>query len=94
MTTPHERARALIWAGGFLIEIARDETLPVTVRQRAVAIARHFPTDSEVLLAAASSESGVALGLELARPKDGDDWEASCPHGPLSYSTKLDWPQS
>lgn len=94
MTTPHERARALTWAGGFLIEVARDETLPVTVRQRAVAIARHFPTVSEVLLAAASSESGVSFGLELARPKDGDDWGANCPHGTLSYSTKLDWPQS
>lgn len=94
MTTPHERARSLTWAGGFLIEVARDETLPVAVRQRAVAIARHFPTASEILLAAAASEGGVAFGLELARPTNGDDWEASCPHGPLSYSTKLDWPQS
>jgi len=93
MTTPHERARALIWAGGFLIELARDETLPITVRQRAVTIARHFPTAGEVTLAAASAENGVAYGLDLARPKNGKDWEANCSHGLLSYSTKLDWPE-
>lgn len=31
MTTPHERARALVWAGGFLIELAHDESLPIAV---------------------------------------------------------------
>ena len=31
-------------AGGFLIEIARDESLPLAVRRQAVVIARHFLT--------------------------------------------------
>lgn len=44
MTTPDERTRALVWAGGFLIELARDRSLSLDVRRRAVVIARHFPT--------------------------------------------------
>lgn len=28
MTMPDERTRALLWAGCFLVDIARDETLP------------------------------------------------------------------
>jgi hypothetical protein len=39
MTTPNERSRALVWAGGFLIEIARDKRLPLDIRRRAIAIA-------------------------------------------------------
>lgn len=48
MTMPDERTRALLWAGGFLIELARDDRLPVDVRRSAVAIARHFPTIEQV----------------------------------------------
>ena len=48
MTMPTERTRALLWAGGFLIELARDKRLPVEVRRRAVVIARHFPTKEDV----------------------------------------------
>lgn len=44
MTMPHKRSRAIVWAGGFLIELAKDESLPLTIRQTAVQIARHFPT--------------------------------------------------
>ena len=31
MTMPDERSRALILAGGFLIELARNETLPLAI---------------------------------------------------------------
>ena len=48
MTIPHERTRAMLWAGGFLIELARDTSLPIAVRRRAVVIARHFPTIEDV----------------------------------------------
>lgn len=75
MTMPHERARALVWAGGFLIELARDEALPITVRRRAVAIARHFPTAGEVMLAASFSENGLDNGLNLAAPEKGKMWQ-------------------
>lgn len=93
MTMPDERARALVWAGGFLVELARDASLPLYVRQRAVMIARHFPTAGEVMLAAAVIESGTGVGLALGTADDGRDWRVGCPHGPLTMSTKLEWPE-
>lgn len=36
MTLPDERTKALVWAGGFLIELARDKSLLLRARQRAV----------------------------------------------------------
>lgn len=92
MTTPVERARALVWAGGFLVEVALDESLPADVRQRAVTIARHFPTAGEVSIAAALQERGMGGGLDLATPVGGEDWARGCRHGPLTLSTQLPWP--
>lgn len=46
MTLPDERTRALIWAGGFLIELALDESLSLRFRPQAVVIARHFDAPS------------------------------------------------
>lgn len=64
MTMPEERTWALLWDGGFLIELARDEGLPIAVRSRAVAIARHFPTVQDVSnMAMLDSPSGSASGL-------------------------------
>lgn len=48
MTMQDERTRALVWAGGFLVELARNDSLPLNVRRRAVVIARHFPTIEDV----------------------------------------------
>lgn len=48
MTLADERTRALVWAGGFPIELARGKSLPLRVRQQAVDIARHFPTHAAV----------------------------------------------
>ena len=63
MTMPHERIRALLWAGGFFIELARDESLPLEVRQRAVAIARHFPTVENIgLMASLRHSTELRLG--------------------------------
>jgi hypothetical protein len=44
MTMPDERTRAMVWAGGFLIQIARDRSLPLVSPREAVVIAQHFPT--------------------------------------------------
>ena len=64
MTIPHERTRAMLWAGGFLIELARDTSLPIAVRRRAVVIARHFPTIEDVsTMALFRHSSGLGLGL-------------------------------
>jgi hypothetical protein len=92
MTTPTERARSLIRAGGFLIELARDKSLPLTVRRNAVAIARHFPTAHEVSFAASHSPS-FGLDLKLESSGEIETWAKDCPLGLLCESTRLTWPE-
>lgn len=93
MSTANEQTRALVWAGGFLIEIARNTALPMPVRKRAVLIARHYPTLSEISLSAllasgeASREEVSAAVREVVRSAADD-----CAHGPLTDSTRLEWP--
>ncbi len=87
MTMPDERSRALVWAGGFLIELARDKSLPLQTRRRAVSIARHFPT-IEQLESMAVSDPLVGL----APPPSNPSWLEDCKFGPLRYSTRLEWP--
>lgn len=92
MSTLEEKTRALVWAGGFLVEVARDESLPLAVRRRAVTIARHFPTGGEAVLEA---------NLALSRTSDSNlichdqqrSWANDCKHGPLTYDTRLAWPE-
>lgn len=92
MTMPDERTRALLWAGGFLVELARDETLPLAVRQRAVEIARHFPTVQDVSqMALFRDPSG--LDMRLTSPSETDGWKDRCRFGPLTYITRLAWPE-
>lgn len=90
MTTPSERTRSLIWAGGFLIELARDKRLPLEVRRQAVVIARHFPTKEDV-----SSMSDLLQplwsGSPLASPEI--EWMTECQYGPLRDGTRLGWPE-
>lgn len=90
---PDERSRALVWAGGFLVELARDKTLPLVVRQRAVTIARHFPTIEQVEQWASTVESSsTSFGLQLGNPRAHPEWVNSCPEGPLTFGTRLSWP--
>lgn len=89
MTTPNERARSLIKAGGFLIELAHDKSLPLSVRRKAVAIARHFPMAQDISFAASHSPS-LGLDLELV---DIAEWAKDCPLGLLRESTRLMWPE-
>jgi hypothetical protein len=92
MTIPEERTRALLWAGGFLIELARDDSLPLEIRRRAVVIARHFPTIEDVSAMALFRHSS-GLGMGLASPREACSWAEDCLYGPLRYSTRLPWPQ-
>lgn len=92
MTTPNERARSLIQAGGFLIELANDKSLPLAVRRNAVAIARHFPTAHDVSFAASHSPS-FGLGLELESPGDIAAWAKDYPLGLLHEPMRLPWPE-
>ena len=96
MTTPEERTRALVWAGGFLIELARDESLPLVVRRRAVVIARHFPTIEQVsAMALFRHPTGLGMGLEVPDEREHTDESLSGKprYGPLRYSTRLAWPE-
>ena len=86
MTMPNERTRALVWAGGFLVELAQDRELPMRIRRRAVAIARHFPTIEEV---GSMATSDPAVAIEFPQSSWGED----CRCGPLRYSTRLSWPE-
>lgn len=92
MTMPDERTRALLWAGGFLIELARDDSLPLSVRRRAVVIARHFPTVEDVSTMAVFRHSS-GLGLGLVSPTDVRSKNDEGRFGLLRYSTKLVWPE-
>lgn len=90
MTMPSERTRALIWAGGLLIELARDRTLPVSLRRRAVMIARHFPTVEDIELMADSMPS-ASLGCMLGAVEE--EWKhESGSHGALQHVTRFGWP--
>lgn len=92
MTTPDERTRALVWAGGFLIELARDKSLPLAVRRRAVVIARYFPTIEDVsFMAMFRHSSGLGMGLDLPSKELPSDRQSR--FGPLRYSTHLAWPE-
>lgn len=92
MTMPDERTRALIWAGSFLVELARDSSLSPAIRRKAVVIARHFPTLEDVKGLAARHESQGGLGPALAFPHNADEWLKSSECGPLVYATRLTWP--
>ena len=92
MTMPDERTRSLLWAGGFLIELARDKRLPLDVRRSAVVIARHFPTIEDVSHMALFRHSS-GLGLGLAAPSEVPLSTKDCKFGPLRYSTRLAWPE-
>jgi len=92
MTMPDERTRALLSAGGFLIELARDGSLPLDVRRRAVMIARHFPTIEDVsAMALITHSSGLGMGLDSPAEVRSRNEEGS--FGPLRHSTRLAWPE-
>ena len=91
MSTPDEQARALVWAGGFLIELARDNGLSLATRRRAATIARHFPTIEEISYPSpfqpGTASPGVSMSVDLT------EWARSYEHGPLTYSTRIAWPE-
>jgi len=92
MTMPAERTRALLWAGSLLIQIARDKSLPLQLRRQAVVIARHFPTIEDVG-SMATPQYAALFGSPLAHPSE-VDWRDDGCQGPLTYSTRLAWPEA
>ncbi len=92
MTSPVERTRALLWAGGFLIEVAWDKTLPLALRREAVVIARHYPTIEQVA-GMARDLRPFFCGSGLASPDAMDPDLDMGRHGPLTWHTRLGWPE-
>jgi hypothetical protein len=92
MTLPDERTRALLWAGGFLIEVARDMRIPLSIRQRAAEIARHFPTVQQLSFMA-MTEAAISPDPALAMPEDVSLAALGCQFGLLFDSTRLAWPE-
>ena len=91
MSTPDEKARALVWAGGFLVQISRNPSLPLELRRQATFIARHFPTiedvgrlPTQVDLLVPSVDRLSQRGLET--------WCNDLEQGPLTDMTRLRWP--
>lgn len=90
MTTKGEEARALVWAGGFLIELAKDASLPLALRRKAATIARHFPTIEQI-----ASSSTFPRSNRSTHPSREDltIWATDLKHGPLKESTRISWPE-
>lgn len=51
MTMAHERTRSVLQTRDFLQELARNMSLPESVRNQATNLLRHYPTAEAVLLA-------------------------------------------
>ena len=62
MIMPDEPTTAVLQGGAFLIEIARDKSLPLQMRRQPVMLARHFPTVEDVSASASSHVSPLFLG--------------------------------
>lgn len=94
MSTIDEQARALVWAGGLLVELAKDESLPLPLRQKAVTIARHFPTVGEVLLQSQLVRHVSPSMFSMPAPSREEQlfWMKDFTEGPLTYDTALAWP--
>ena len=48
MTMPSERTRALIAASAFLNDLQSDQDAPQAIRERAMSILRHYPSESSI----------------------------------------------
>lgn len=64
MTMPHERTRALRFAGELLRAVLADESLPREVRDQATAVLRHYPSPQEIKhIANLSARDKTLFGL-------------------------------
>lgn len=80
MTMANERSRALVWAGDFMIELAKDKSLPLATGQHAVQIARHFPTIEQV---SSIANPGPLTCVGLEDPRAHPEWANDCRLGPF-----------
>lgn len=88
VTTPDERARALVWAGGLLLELVNDARIPDDVRRRAKAIARHFPCIED--LTPAGRAADACLPLSIPDQHVLEEWSSGLGHGPLTWRSRVE----
>ena len=71
MTMPHERARALRFAGEMLREIQRNPDVPESIRQEARATLRHYPTplDLKSMIEDVDRLTGAWDGIHWLEPE-------------------------
>lgn len=70
MTMSHERTRSVVQTRDFLQELARDTSLPESVRYQAKHLLRHYPT-AEVISLAGRVEERCRQELSLLADKHG-----------------------
>ena len=91
MSTPGERARAVVWAGALVVQLSRNGSLPLELRRQATVIARHFPTIEDVARLPTQADFLAPDGDRLSQ-KELDAWCTELENGPLTDSTRLGWP--
>ncbi len=91
MSTTEERVRALVWAGGFLVQISRNRSLALELRRQATVIARHFPTVEDIGRLPIQADLLVPSVDRLSQG-DLEKWCKDLEHGPLTERTRLCWP--
>jgi len=71
MTMPHERARALRFAGEMLRELQRNPDVPESIRQEARATLRHYPTplDLKSMIEDVDRLTGAWDGIHWLEPE-------------------------
>jgi hypothetical protein len=73
MTTVHERTRSVVQTAEFLKELARNVSLPDSVRRQARNLLRHYPTAELISLAGrceARRQEEVAILADKSGPLD------------------------
>ena len=68
MTMPHERTRAVVQTHDFLIELARDASLPERIRRDARLLLRHYPSRRDMVLAGRIEEHAETLPIGALGP--------------------------
>lgn len=63
MTMANERTRAVIHTREFLEKLSRDTAQAESIRKNAVALLRHYPSDSDILLVGKIQERYAAMSI-------------------------------
>ncbi len=68
MTVPIERTNAVVWTGQFLQDLLdpkKTPRVPKQIRQQALRLLRHYPSEFEMQVIAEREDSANSLGLKI-----------------------------